>query len=377
VTDKIIENYFAPHLDGYKLLADKNSAHPFIFQKRLGAQSYLKLIKDEKNYHFMKNIKFKVQEKTNQKLPAINDINLNFHKANTFVFLNGIFSKNLSLLEEGRFKISSSFEKMNFENSLFGSLNHAYMNAPVTIEVIKKSKLPLHIIHINTASDSQMIFCNVSVLINSGLKLDVLETFLDLKDSVSMYNRALKIAVFNDSQISYKSIFNLKKSELALFNDISIGNSSTLSVSNNIKKLGTLYHDETISVGNDSQFINKSLFYKFKKCDYNFKINHESNSSSNILIKSCCKKNEKLNVVGDLIVGKNKEKIEAHEKFEALLMGDNSSVKFTPLLHIESEDVNVNHGSSITQLNPKEINYLESKGITAAQKLLIKSFLKI
>lgn len=72
------------------------------------------------------------------------------------------------------------------------------------------------------------------------------------------------------------------------------------------------------------------------------------------------------------------QKTDAYQKHDALILGEQGSVSTYPRLHILADDVKASHGATVGALDPQQIRYLCSRGISyeEAQALLIQGFLQ-
>ncbi|WP_348663569.1 Fe-S cluster assembly protein SufD [Chlamydia vaughanii] len=68
---------------------------------------------------------------------------------------------------------------------------------------------------------------------------------------------------------------------------------------------------------------------------------------------------------------------DAYQKHDTLLLSDNASVTTFPRLEILTDDVKASHGATVGPLDPQQIFYMQSRGMTReeAQKKLIQGFL--
>lgn len=99
--------------------------------------------------------------------------------------------------------------------------------------------------------------------------------------------------------------------------------------------------------------------------------------SSNLICKSVLDKHSEFVYQGKVIVAKQAQKTNAYQRNENLLLDGNSKVTSQPNLEILANDVFCTHGSFTSFLNPLEVYYLKTRGLTKkqAEKLLIKGFI--
>ena len=80
---------------------------------------------------------------------------------------------------------------------------------------------------------------------------------------------------------------------------------------------------------------------------------------------------------GVITIDQGAHHTEAYQKNKNLLLSDRATVDTFPKLFIWNDDVKCAHGSSVSQLEPDQFYYLQSRGIdqAAAEKMLLKGFM--
>ncbi|EPJ23147.1 hypothetical protein CP08DC60_1084B, partial [Chlamydia psittaci 08DC60] len=70
---------------------------------------------------------------------------------------------------------------------------------------------------------------------------------------------------------------------------------------------------------------------------------------------------------------------DAYQKHDTLLLSDDACVTTFPRLEILTDDVKASHGAAVGPLDPQQIFYMQSRGMTReeAQKKLVQGFLSI
>ena len=79
---------------------------------------------------------------------------------------------------------------------------------------------------------------------------------------------------------------------------------------------------------------------------------------------------------GKIIVQKEAQKTEAYQLNNNLLIGERAIAKSRPNLEIFADDVKASHGSTIAQLDPAQMFYMQARGIdpAKAKRLLVAGF---
>lgn len=79
---------------------------------------------------------------------------------------------------------------------------------------------------------------------------------------------------------------------------------------------------------------------------------------------------------GLLHIEKTGQETEAYQKAKSLLLGTKSTVHAIPKLIIQTDAVKCSHGASVASVNPEQVHYLQSRGISKseAEQMIIRGF---
>jgi Fe-S cluster assembly protein SufD len=79
---------------------------------------------------------------------------------------------------------------------------------------------------------------------------------------------------------------------------------------------------------------------------------------------------------GLIKIGKHAPQTDAYQKCKTLLLSDKAQVNAIPKLIIQTDAVKCAHGASITSVQPEQVHYLQSRGITAAEatRMIVRGF---
>lgn len=132
--------------------------------------------------------------------------------------------------------------------------------------------------------------------------------------------------------------------------------------------------------GNNAQFenLNVVLLDKTAKLESLIQINHLApNTKSNLEIYAIAKDNAKLTLNNNATIQKGCFKVVAHQKAKGLTLNPQATIKALPNLYIDEYDVIANHAASIGSLNPEDLFYLMSRGLSKeeASKIIIQGFI--
>lgn len=109
---------------------------------------------------------------------------------------------------------------------------------------------------------------------------------------------------------------------------------------------------------------------------YTFQDHMESESVSDLLIKSVLFDEAKVYYSGLIRIEKGAQKSNAYQKNQHILMSPKTWADSRPTLEIEANDVRCTHGATIGKLDESQLYYLRTRGLSAkaAQRLLIEGF---
>lgn len=95
--------------------------------------------------------------------------------------------------------------------------------------------------------------------------------------------------------------------------------------------------------------------------------------------KTVLKDKSRSSFEGKIFVRPTAQKTESYQLNNNLLLSDESTAYSKPNLEIFADDVKASHGATITQLDPEELFYLTSRGLSVleAEKWLIQGFMDI
>ena len=79
---------------------------------------------------------------------------------------------------------------------------------------------------------------------------------------------------------------------------------------------------------------------------------------------------------GKIMVRQDAQKTNAYQTNTNILLSNEATINSKPQLEIFADDVKCSHGATTGQINPDEVFYLRSRGIseTEAKKLLLSAF---
>lgn len=114
----------------------------------------------------------------------------------------------------------------------------------------------------------------------------------------------------------------------------------------------------------------------FEKIDVKF-IHAKPGMRSRINIKAVLYDQAQFDISAMLVIHKGAYDTDTYLKIDCLLVSETSRARAVPSLEIEEDQVKAGHGASVGMLDPRQILYLTSRGLTpeTATETIISAFL--
>lgn len=122
-----------------------------------------------------------------------------------------------------------------------------------------------------------------------------------------------------------------------------------------------------------------SLAKNSQQHDLRTDIQHfKSGSQSHQLFKSIAADKSRIVFNGKIKIASNAQKINSSQMSKSILLSNQAEIDTQPVLEIHADDVKATHGASIGQIDPEQIFYLQTRGLSRAkaQSLLAQAFIK-
>ncbi|MDR0986028.1 MAG: SufD family Fe-S cluster assembly protein [Mycoplasmataceae bacterium] len=114
------------------------------------------------------------------------------------------------------------------------------------------------------------------------------------------------------------------------------------------------------------QDLNLYVYSLNKSSAKNFKINinHSPYSKSNTFIKTFAINKGNTNIELISTINKNNTNVEAHQTIDGILFDDLSKINVIPSMVVDSNSIKSSHSVNIGNINPEQLFYLMSRGIS-------------
>lgn len=114
--------------------------------------------------------------------------------------------------------------------------------------------------------------------------------------------------------------------------------------------------------------------------DYYLKIlvDHKVGKSfGRVMVRGIAKNGARVQVEGMIKIGKDANGVDDFLEMKILLLDEESQAVAEPKLEIEANEVKASHAATVGKIDPEELFYLQSRGLTKkeAEKLIVDGFL--
>ncbi|NTS41732.1 Fe-S cluster assembly protein SufD [Flavisolibacter sp. BT320] len=323
-----------------------------------------------------------------------------YEAANELVFVNGMFSAELSTIRSADLTVLSLEEATRgdyrdlvlqhlgqsgkYINDGLNALNTAFAAEGIFVHV-KKGKIiehPVYIYNISDARSANILAQPRSLFyVGQNAQVTVSETYVTLGEQESFTNQVTEMVVEQDAMVEYYKIQNdnARSSQVNTTHIRQVGKSlvNTVTVSlegaivrNNLNIAMEAEHSESHFYG--LYFIKGDTLVDNHTVVDNVKPHCESNE----LYKGVIDDNGTAVFNGKIFVQKDAQKTNAFQSNKNILLSDNATVNTKPQLEIFADDVKCSHGCTVGQLDEEAFFYLRSRGISEkkAKSLLIHAF---
>jgi Fe-S cluster assembly protein SufD len=323
-----------------------------------------------------------------------------YKKANELVFLNGLFSSQLSsvlskelivlpLEEAARNEyrdiiITHLGHSGEYLKDGINALNTAFVHGGIFIHVKKGLNVghPVYIYNITDARAGNIFSQPRSLVhISENAQIQLVETYETIGVSDSFTNQVMEIVVEKDAIVEYYKIQNDSV------------NSNQVSTTH-IRQVGKSYtHTVVISLNGGIVRNNLNVVLEADHCEahlyglyfpegqthidnHTVVDNVKPNCLSNELYKGILNDNATGVFNGKIFVKPQAQKTNAYQSNKNILLSDTASVNTKPQLEIFADDVKCSHGCTVGRLNEEGLFYLQSRGIPEgmARSLLVHAF---
>jgi Fe-S cluster assembly protein SufD len=319
----------------------------------------------------------------------------------TFVFINGIFVKELSHFEalpkevtvknlfdalaEGNKVAVEHFDKQLEElANPMGMLNTGLTHGGLFIHVPDKvnCKIPIRILNISTISNKAIANPRHLVYLGKASTLTLIETYNSINNAgKSFINSVIEVVCEKDATLNnYVLQDENENAAQSNIREISMDrggklNNTVISLNGGMVRndLNVLLHGENAEIHLNGLFV---LNGKNHTDNHTLVEHFAPNCFSNELYKGVISDEATGVFNGKIYVHQEAQKTNAYQSNKNVLLGDKSSINTKPQLEIYADDVKCTHGTTTGRLNEEALFYLQARGLNKdlARKVLLQAF---
>lgn len=264
------------------------------------------------------------------------------------------------------------------------SFHYVLMNAGIYIEVKENAVIDIPVQYVViTTDENYSLYNHVALNIGKNAELNFIENYIT-KNNVKSFNIITEVLVKENANINYSSLtnFSKKQSGIILRNGLTYRN-STLNWNIAAMDSANVYHDNTTNIlgdGSESSLKLVTLGIGNQKSYFNSElINQGLNTNGDILQHGVLldESHVVFNGIGFIVKGASGSN--AYQSSRLLTLSDKAKADANPMLLIDENDVAAGHGASLGKIDPEQIYYLNSRGLSTkeASRLLVHGFLAL
>ncbi|MEM7026755.1 MAG: Fe-S cluster assembly protein SufD [Pseudomonadota bacterium] len=330
----------------------------------------------------------------------LNQIRFNELNCIELVFLNGVYSTDLSNLDklpkevvicdlatafsEHRELLEATLQKSESANGAFTALNTAFIQHGVLIYIPQNVKLeqPVNLLFIAKQQDQSFAahLRNI-VMMEDNSELTLIESFIGLDDAQYFTNVVTDVELHQNARLEH---YKLQQESMHAYH---VGNFRVT------QKKDSYLETHSIALGaalarsdihsqlddNGATIVMNGLYMPGNRqhVDNHTRVDHlKPHTYSTENYRGVLSDRSRAVFNGKVIVHKDAQKIEAHQNNANLLLSDDAEIDTKPELEIYADDVKCSHGATIGQLDKDMLFYLRSRAIDeeTARSLLTFAF---
>ena len=271
-------------------------------------------------------------------------------------------------------------------HGVFGDLATAFLGAGVLVEIKGAVRKPIHLLHVITTTtdgDARLAFFPRHVLaLGDGAEASVIETFIGPESAEAyLVGAATTVQLGRGARLQHARLqlegeggyhFGALKAQIAPGAEL-----ATLSYSRG-GRLARMDLEANLT-GEGSKATLDGLYevHDRQVVDHHTTIDHQApGATSRQLYKGIAGGSARAVFNGKVVVRAGAQGTDSHQLCRNLLLSDEAEIDVKPELKIDADDVKCAHGATVSQLNPTERFYLESRGLhrERAEAMLLKAF---
>ncbi len=270
------------------------------------------------------------------------------------------------------------------ESDPFAALNFAMQSRGIFIYVPPKCEchVPIQLLHVVAAENQSMILPRAQIFLGALANIHLIHSQICLTTSPYFINQVTDSILEEGAQLQYSQILCEESPQSWHFDAFraNLKRDSKLETVAVTEGAGTIRHDYRIQLtGENSEVLlnGVNMLCGKKEAHTNISIDHQSpHCRSYQLFKNVLNDFSRSSFEGKILVQQAAQKTEAFQLNNNLILNDHAQADSKPNLEIFADDVKASHGATVGQLDPDQLFYMKTRGLSdaAAKNLLIYGF---
>ncbi len=337
-----------------------------------------------------------------QTIPQLQPAEIKYHylqeAATRLVFIDGQYASALSTINNDSGIIVGNLSTLltsysaeiaphlgryaSFNDNIFAALNTAFLHDGAVIIVPKNISIapPIHLLFIATQKEVTS-YPRCLIVAEPGSHVTVVEDYIAQQEVAYVTNSVTEVSVADDAHVNH---IRLQRDSHQAFH---IANcTATLAHASNFQSINVALgarisrcnlNVQLASEGAECTVNGLALIKEQQLADTHTFIDHiKPNGTSRQLHKCIVDGASHAVFNGKIMVQPNAQQTDSSQTSRNLLLTGQAQVDTKPQLEIFADDVKCAHGATVGQLDPEEIFYLKSRGLSglAARNLLTYAF---
>ncbi len=317
---------------------------------------------------------------------------------NTLVFVNGLFSSELSSIHDPGSVTVSGLSALvesdgtvarqhlgslaSVEDDGFTALNTAFIGDGAVVYVPDKTTMerPIHLAFVSTEEGRFIAHPRVLVVVGAESEATVIESYVSLGDDAYFNNAVAEIVVGEGARIEhYRLMDESDESYHVGVARVHQKDGSSFSSRAFYKGVGLGRHDFYVHIGEGCETDLSGLYITSgnQHMDNFINIDHASpHSTSRLYYKGILSGRSRAVFGGTVFVREGADKTDSLQSDKNLLLSPDAEVDSKPALFIWADDVKCGHGATAGNVDEDTVFYMRSRGVDleTASRLLIYGF---
>lgn len=275
------------------------------------------------------------------------------------------------------------FQQIRPDEGKFQALHAAFMSGGSFLYVPKGVfvERALQTIHWVDSSET-MLFPHTLVLVEENAQATLIEEFMSEADEGFVFVDSLvELSVGAAGVLNYLALQNWGGA-VTHFNFARSSSYSHSNLNTTVGQFGgklTRFQTEAEMAGAGATALLNGVFFPTAGQQHgNYTLQHHlaTHCTSDLLFKGALLEGSRSVYEGGIKVAKGAQQTDAYQANRNLMLSKHAHADSIPMLEIEAHEVRCTHGSTTSQMDPEELFYLQSRGISRdpATKLIVEGF---